>query len=57
MLSIKALLSNKKKDHVMGGEIFFLCFIFNMFIYLFSKILTNKGEGILTGKKIEIMIL
>lgn len=43
----------------MGGEIFFLWFIFNMLIYLFSEMLTNKGKGTSSGKKMntEIMIL
>lgn len=43
----------------MGGEIFFHWFIFNMFIYLFSKVLINKGKRISSGKKMntEIMIL
>lgn len=43
----------------MGGEIFFLWFIFNVLIYLFSEMLTNKGKGISSGKKMntEIIIL
>lgn len=53
------LLSNEKKGHAMGGEIFFPWFSFNMLIYLVSKVLINKGKRIYSVKKVntEIMIL